>query len=69
MTLKYRSEKFQQSSLAGLLLEWLLLYRNLRYVQREKLSGDDSEETVDAIHRTDLGFTRIADGLARYIKL
>lgn len=44
-------------------------YRNLRYIPADKLSGRDGEDTVDAVHRTDLGFFRIAEGLAKYIKL
>lgn len=43
-------------------------YKNLRYIPADKLSGKDGEDTVDAVHRTDLGFLRIAEGMARYIR-
>lgn len=43
-------------------------YKNLKYIPRDKLSGNDGEETVDNVHRTDLGFLRMAEGFAKYIK-
>ena len=37
--------------------------KNIFCVSAMKLIGDDGEATVDGVHPTDLGFTRIADAL------
>src|SRR5207302_1790558 len=38
--------------------------RDLHYVAGEALLGDDGEGTVDGVHPTDLGFTRMAAAIA-----
>ncbi|WP_205511603.1 SGNH/GDSL hydrolase family protein [Longitalea arenae] len=43
-------------------------YKNIYYLETDKLIGNDHEATVDGIHLTDLGFTRIADALLPVIK-
>lgn len=42
--------------------------KNIYYVRGENLIGADGEATVDGIHPTDLGFTRIADALEPILK-
>ena len=43
-------------------------YRNLRYVKAKGLTGSDLEETVDGVHLTDLGFSRLAENLCPVIR-
>lgn len=38
-------------------------YKDLTYVMADKLTGDDHEGTVDGVHLTDLGFSRMAEQL------
>jgi lysophospholipase L1-like esterase len=42
--------------------------KNVFYIEGDKLIGDDHEATIDGIHLTDLGFTRIADAILPVIK-
>jgi lysophospholipase L1-like esterase len=42
--------------------------KNIFYIESDKLIGDDHEATIDGIHLTDLGFTRIADAILPVIK-
>ncbi|MBO9199374.1 MULTISPECIES: SGNH/GDSL hydrolase family protein [Niastella] len=42
--------------------------KNLYYLESDKLIGDDHEATIDGIHLTDLGFTRIANAVWPVIK-
>ncbi|OQP46861.1 hypothetical protein A4H97_04885 [Niastella yeongjuensis] len=42
--------------------------KNIYYLESDKLIGDDHEATIDGIHLTDLGFTRIADAILPVIK-
>jgi lysophospholipase L1-like esterase len=42
--------------------------KNLYYVETDKLIGNDHEATIDGIHLTDLGFTRIADAILPLVK-
>jgi lysophospholipase L1-like esterase len=42
--------------------------QNLFYVYSDNLIGADGEGTIDGIHPTDLGFTRMADKLAPVLK-
>ena len=41
----------------------------LHYVRADDLLGDDGEATVDGVHPTDLGFVRMAEVLARTLRL
>jgi hypothetical protein len=43
-------------------------YRELRFVRSGDLIGRDGEAAVDGVHLTDLGFFRMAEGLARALK-
>lgn len=43
-------------------------YKNIYYIETGKLIGNDHEATIDGIHLTDLGFTRIADAILPVIK-
>lgn len=43
-------------------------YKNIYYIGTDKLIGNDHEATIDGIHLTDLGFTRIADAILPVIK-
>ena len=64
------------SDLAATNAEWSILYKRLRkegfknfkYIPRKGLTGNDGEQTVDGAHLTDLGFTRMAESLLRYLK-
>jgi hypothetical protein len=42
--------------------------KNIYYLESDKLIGNDHEATIDGIHLTDLGFTRIADAILPVIK-
>jgi len=42
--------------------------KNIFYIGSDKLIGDDHEATIDGVHLTDLGFTRIADAILPAIK-
>lgn len=42
--------------------------KQLYYITTDKLIGKDHEATIDGIHLTDLGFTRIADAVLPVIK-
>lgn len=42
--------------------------KNVFYVEGDKLIGDDHEATIDGVHLTDLGFTRIADAILPVIR-
>jgi lysophospholipase L1-like esterase len=42
--------------------------KNIYYLGLDKLIGNDQEATIDGIHLTDLGFTRIADAILPVIK-
>lgn len=42
--------------------------KNIYYIESDKLIGNDHEATIDGIHLTDLGFTRIADAIWPVIK-
>lgn len=64
------------SDLAATNAEWSILYKRLRkegfknfkYIPRKGLTGSDGEQTVDGAHLTDLGFTRMAESLLKYLK-
>jgi lysophospholipase L1-like esterase len=43
-------------------------YKNIHYVKAEGLTGNDLEETVDGVHLTDLGFSRMAESLYPVIR-
>lgn len=43
-------------------------YKNVHYIKSDGLIGNDYEATVDAVHLTDLGFMRLANGLLKHIK-
>jgi len=43
-------------------------YKNLIYIDKEGLTGPDTEGSVDGAHQTDLGFRRMADKFLQYIK-
>jgi hypothetical protein len=42
--------------------------KNLYYLESDKLIGNDHEATIDGIHLTDLGFTRITDAILPLVK-
>ncbi|NML20247.1 hydrolase [Pseudoflavitalea sp. G-6-1-2] len=42
--------------------------KNIYYIETTKLIGNDHEATVDGVHLSDLGFTRIADALLPLIE-
>jgi len=42
--------------------------KNIYYLESDKLIGNDHEATIDGIHLTDLGFTRMADAIWPVIK-
>lgn len=42
--------------------------KNIYYLESDKLIGDDHEATIDGIHLTDLGFTRMADAILPLIR-
>lgn len=42
--------------------------KNIYYLESDKLIGPDHEATIDGIHLTDLGFTRMAEALLPLIK-
>ncbi|GEO02530.1 hydrolase [Adhaeribacter aerolatus] len=41
--------------------------KDLYYLENKNLTGPDGENTVDGVHLTDLGFSRLADGMAKAI--
>jgi lysophospholipase L1-like esterase len=43
-------------------------YKNITYVKAKGLTGKDMEETVDGVHLTDLGFSRMAKSLYPVIR-
>lgn len=43
-------------------------YKNIHYIPAHKLTGNDHEATIDGVHLTDLGFTRIAGAVMSVIK-
>lgn len=43
-------------------------FKNIYYLESDKLIGNDHEATIDGIHLTDLGFTRMADAILPLIK-
>ncbi|AEW02169.1 hypothetical protein A4D02_34390 [Niastella koreensis] len=42
--------------------------KNIYYLETDKLIGNDHEATIDGIHLTDLGFTRMADAVLPVVK-
>jgi lysophospholipase L1-like esterase len=42
--------------------------KNVYYVPTSRLFGDDGEDTVDGTHPTDLGFLRMAQGIAPVVR-
>lgn len=42
-------------------------YKNIYYLPADKLTGKDHEATIDGVHLTDLGFTRIAGAVLKVI--
>jgi len=43
-------------------------FRNLYYLERNSLIGQDDEATIDGAHLTDIGMQRLADALLKKIK-
>ena len=43
-------------------------HKNLIYIKKDKIIGQDGEATVDGVHLTDLGFMRLAENLLKYIR-
>ncbi len=43
-------------------------HKNIFYIPAGKLTGNDHEATIDGVHLTDLGFSRIAEAVMRVIK-
>lgn len=75
----YSNAAFVQSRLAKVTAANELLHKlyeklkahgdkNVYYVDTARLLGGDGEDTVDGSHPTDLGFIRIADGIAPVVR-
>jgi len=43
-------------------------YKNIIYIDKQGLTGPDTEGSVDGAHQTDLGFRRMADKFLNYLK-